>query len=329
MANQEQVDTLKQGVEDWNQWRIEHPAILPDLTGADLRGVDLRRANLSKANLNRANLSKANLSMANLHRARLREAGLTQAYLNGTNLSEAYLNGANLTKANLDGANLSGAVLNSTVLVGTNLEHANLTGCSIHGISVWNVQLKDAEQSNLVITQSGEPTITVDNLEVAQFIYLLLNNERIRQVIDSITSKAVLILGRFSSERKAILDALRDELRKQNYLPILFDFDTPASRDITETITTLARLSRFIIADLSDPRSIPQELAFIVPALPSVPVQPLLLSSQQEYGMFEHFTKFPWVLPIYHYTDQESLLKSLKEHLIDPAELKAKELEKR
>src|SRR6266446_8389657 len=205
MANQEHLNILKQGVKVWNQWREEHPAILPDLTGADLRGGDLRRVNLSKANLNRANFYKANLSMANLHKARLRKSGLTQAYLNGTDLSQAYLNGANLTKANLNGANLSGAVLNSTALVGTNLEHANLTGCSIHGISVWNVQLKDAVQSNLVITQSGEPTITVDNLEVAQFIYLLLNNERIRQVIDSITSKAVLILGRFSSERGAVL----------------------------------------------------------------------------------------------------------------------------
>jgi hypothetical protein len=88
-------------------------------------------------------------------------------------------------------------------------------------------------------------------------------------------------------------------------------------------------MSRFIIADITDPKSIPQELAFIVPTLPSVPVQPLLQNSQPEYGMFEHFTRFPWVLPIYHYADQESLLQSLKENVINPAELKAKELAKR
>jgi hypothetical protein len=45
--------------------------------------------------------------------------------------------------------------------------------------------------------------------------------------------------------------------------------------------------------------------------------------------MFEHFTRFPWVLPVYHYTDEESLLQSLKEKVIIPAEQKAKELEKR
>jgi hypothetical protein len=53
-----------------------------------------------------------------------------------------------------------------------------------------------------------------------------------RDVIDTITSKAVLILGRFTDERKAVLDALREELRKRDYLPILFDFAVPALRDV-------------------------------------------------------------------------------------------------
>src|SRR5207248_5742801 len=140
--------------------------------------------------------------------------------------------------------------------------------------------------------------------KVAQFIYLLLNNKEIRDVIDTITSKVVLILGRFTHERKAILDALRDALRKQNYTPVLFDFEKPANRDITETVSTLAHLARFVLADITDAKSIPQELMTIVPNLPSVPVQPLLLTSQREYGMYEHFTKYPWVLPIYHYSDQ-------------------------
>jgi hypothetical protein len=38
---------------------------------------------------------------------------------------------------------------------------------------------------------------------------------------------------------------------------ILFDFDKPASQDLTATVSTLAHLARFIIADLSDPSSIP------------------------------------------------------------------------
>jgi hypothetical protein len=208
----------------------------------------------------------------------------------------------------------------------TNLDGATLTGCSIYGIAAWNVHLSGAQQADLIITPANEPMITVDNLEVAQFIYLLLHNEKIRQVIDTITSKAVLILGRFTPERKAVLNAIREELRRRNYLPILFDFEKPASRDLTETIATLAHMARFIIADLTEAKSIPQELQRIVPDLPSVPVQPILQASAEEYSMFEHFTRYPWVLETYRYQTLEEVMTTLTENIIMPAELKAKEL---
>jgi hypothetical protein len=172
----------------------------------------------------------------------------------------------------------------------------------------------------LVITKENEPEITVDNIEVAQFIYLMLYNQKIRDVIDTITSKAVLILGRFTDERKAVLDALREELRKRNYLPILFDFSVPATRDITETISLLARMARFVVADITDAKSIPQELSMIVPDLPSVPVQPLLLEGSAEYSMFEHFKRYPWVLETYRYPSLEHLIADLAEHVIGPVE---------
>ena len=86
------------------------------------------------------------------------------------------------------------------------------------------------KQQGLVITPSDEPEVEVDNIEVAQFVYLLLHNEKMRDVIDTITSKVVLILGRFSPERKMVLDVLRDELRKRNYAPVVFDFKKPRSQ---------------------------------------------------------------------------------------------------
>jgi len=136
----------------------------------------------------------------------------------------------------------------------------------------------------------------------------------------------VLILGRFTPERKAILDAIRDELRHRDYLPVLFDFEKPANRDLTETISTLAHMARFIIADITDAKSIPQELQRIVPDLPSVPVQPLLHTSATEYAMFEHFNRYPWVLEEFKYDDVNDVLNSLKTKVIDPAEAKAEEL---
>ena len=237
----------------------------------------------------------------------------------------AFLFYANLSSADLSQADLSGANLSGAVLIRTNLKQANLTGCLVHGISVWDTNLEGATQSNLVITTEGEPPIQLDNLEVAQFIYLLLRSEKLRHIIDAITSKVVLILGRFAPERKVILAAIRDALRKRNYLPVLFDFEKPTSRDLTETVSTLAHMARFVIADITDPRSIPQELMAIVPNLPSVPVQPLLLASQHEYGMFEHFRQYPWVLKPFLYKSQKRLLAELEKRVIAPAEAKAKQ----
>lgn len=105
---------------------------------------------------------------------------------------------------------------------------ATLTNCAVYGISAWDVQLEGATQLDLIVTLPHYPIITVDNLEVAQFIYLLLNNKKVRDVIDTITSKVVLILGRFTPERMAVLDAIKDELRNRNYSPVLFDFGKPA-----------------------------------------------------------------------------------------------------
>jgi len=182
----------------------------------------------------------------------------------------------------------------------------------------------------LVITLPTEPEVTADDIEVAQFLYLMLHNEKIRKVIDTITSKVVLILGRFTPERKAVLDALRDQLRKSNpaYVPVVFDFDVPFARDITETVSLLARMARFIIADLTDPSSIPKELEAIVPSL-AVPVQPLLEGLSQPYAMFRDYWKYDWVLPVHRYEGLESLLSTVSDKVIAPAEEKVEALNER
>jgi uncharacterized protein YjbI with pentapeptide repeats len=305
-----------------------------DLSGAMLIGAKLSEADLSGANLGQAfltvaNLYSANLSEADLSGANLIQAWLARANLYSANLSEADLSGANLSEAKLSGANLSNADLTYASLVNADITDADLTGCRIYGVSAWGLTLSDkTSQRNLIITRTDEPEITVDDIEVAQFIYLLLNNAKIRNVIDTITSKAVLILGRFTAERKAVLDALRDELRKRDYLPILFDFDKPASKDLTGTVTTLANMVRFIVADGTDPKSIPHELATIV-STTIVPVKPILLASEREYAMFGDLQRrYHWVLPTHRYERQEQLIADLDPCVIRPAAEKAEELRK-
>jgi hypothetical protein len=239
MADEQQLAILRQGSDAWNAWRDRNPDIQPNLSGANLREAILSEADLTWARLNEADLSQANLSKAKLIEADLRLAHLYRSVLNGADLIGANVSGANLYRADLIGANLSEAKLEGASLVNTNFTGADLTGCRVYGISAWNLKLDGAKQENLIITPPDEPEITTDNLEVAQFIYLLLDNEKIRDVIDTITSKVVLILGRFTDERKVVLDALREELRKRNYMPVVFDFDKPASKDLTGTVQTL------------------------------------------------------------------------------------------
>jgi Pentapeptide repeats (8 copies) len=122
--------------------------------------------------------------------------------LRGAKLGDADLSRADLSGADLSGANLSRANLGGSTLVEADLTGADLSGCRVYGVSAWGLKLNDAKQQNLVITEPKVPEITVDNIEVAQFIYLLLYSEKIRDAIDTITSKAVLILGRFTDKRK-------------------------------------------------------------------------------------------------------------------------------
>jgi uncharacterized protein YjbI with pentapeptide repeats len=255
-----------------------------------------------------------------------------QIYLFKADLGGANLIRANLSETNFFEANLSGADLSGATLVETNLERAILTGCKIYGISAWELKLKDSEQTNLVITRQDQPTITVDNLEVAQFIYLLIHNEKIRDVIDTISKRVVLILGRFTDTRMPILEALKKELRNREYLPVLFNFDEPATRDIRQTVSILAHMARFVIADITDAKSVPAELEHVVPQLPSVPVQPLILKSyfvlEGEYALFEGLKMYPWVLSTYIYEDQAALLESLEEKVVKPAEEMANERQK-
>ena len=320
-----------------------------DLIGADLsrayvREADLSRTNLSQANLSEADLDKVNLegadlcmtnlSGANLFNANLREADLWGANLSGANLSGADLRGTNLKEVDFSGANLSGANFRGVDLWGEHLLEKDIdslthsTGSMYGGIPTWNAKINEATvQSGLVITQSEEPMICVDNFEIAQIISLLLSSERIRSLIDMITSKVVLILGRFTPERKAVLDALRDGIRKHGYLPVLFNFEKPGSRNFIEMVSTLAHVARFVIADFTDARSILEEMPHIVRNT-AVPVQPLLLESSGEEPctLFNLRKNHSMILDTYRYTDSRNILESLEAHVIFPVEAKVREL---
>jgi hypothetical protein len=314
-----------------------------DLRGAELRLANLRMVNLREANLIRADLSGASLSEANLVRAELcgaevrgadlLGADLLGADLSGANLSEANLvradlSGADLSGANLVRADLSGANLSGAQLVETNLEDATLTDCRVYGVSAWNVKLNErTKQQGLIITPAQEPEITVDDLEVAQFVYLLLHNEKIRGVIDTVGRKGVLLLGRFTEGRIAVLARLRDELRKRGYLPIVFNFDKPETKDFAATVRLLAGLSKFVIADITNPKSTPLELQATVPEI-MVPFRPIIEEGEKPFAMMQDLwiKHRDWVFEPLYYSSVDALIASLDEKIIRPAEQRFIEL---
>jgi hypothetical protein len=169
--------------------------------------------------------------------------------------------------------------------VDTDLTGADLTGCRIYGVSAWGLNLDSAKQQNLIITPEYQSEITVDNIEVAQFVYLLLNNQKIRDVIDTIGKKGVLLLGRFTEGRIEILEGLRTKLRELGFVPMVFNFGKPETTDFTETVRLLVNLSHFVIVDITNPRSAPLELQAAVPDY-MVPFVPILEQGQAPFAMF-------------------------------------------
>jgi hypothetical protein len=324
------------------------PADEGGLSGAVMNGINFRRANLANARLDSAMLIEANLTAANLRGASLASSELTHAKMTGidarganfnaatlrwADLSRAKLTGANLRLANADGVHARNADLRDTDLfygsfVKADLSGADLSGASVYGVSAWDVDLSGATQERLVITTATEPTVTVDDLQIAQFLHMIISNQNIRTVIDMLTTKVVLILGRFTPQRKAVLEIVRDALRSRGFVPILFDFDRPGSRDFTETVVTLAHLARFIIADLTDPASIPKELEAIVPRL-AVPVLPLIEQGSRPYAMFSDYWKYDWVLGIVEYQTSADLQRSFDSLVVRPAEKAARALASR
>jgi len=161
MADRKQLQILKRGVRDWNEWRNKEQGVpqrrMP-LIHVDLSGADLRRADLTEADLTDANLSGADISGAILRGTRLRGANLSFA-----NLSKVDLRGAFFIRTFLLEANLKGANLGQTNFRGAYLDRANFSEARTDRTYFENVDLSTAKGLE-TITHSGPSTIGVDTI---------------------------------------------------------------------------------------------------------------------------------------------------------------------
>jgi len=135
----------------------------------------------------------------------------------------------------------------------------------------------------------------------------------------SVTSSALASSVSGTVRPSALLEAIADKLRALDYLPIVFDFDRPTDRNLTETVKVLAGLSLFVVVDITNPRSVPLELQATVPDY-MVPFVTLVERGQPVFGMFDDLPrKCDWALPLLEYSSADTLLAAFENKVISPA----------
>jgi len=145
MANPEQLNLLRSGIENWNAWRKKGTAKIDlcraKLSGAHLDHADLSNAELGEATLINSHLERVNLDGANLTAADLSGAVLAKARLRA-NLTAASIYKANLSGANASEANFTKARLDSSDVTGANLNGANFSSASLKAVVLCRAQLE-------------------------------------------------------------------------------------------------------------------------------------------------------------------------------------------
>ena len=299
-----------------------------DLSAANLGGADLRSAYLSQATFADADLSRANLSNAIAPDARFERARLFKTKFKQANLSGDSFVGADLVQVDLTQADLSRANLSHARIAESDLTQARLVDCIVTGIQVAHLSLDGAKQSNLILAFGNTHPVLLDELEMAQFISIMLESEAIRKTVGSPLSKLVLILGCFAGERKIILDAMRGELKSAGYQVAAIDFSNATLRQDNRILSSLAGLARFVIAEITEPRGVLQALVSIVESSPPVPIQIVHEQGAKPGRLNEGLKRYDWVFAPRSYKDGGELVKLLRQDLIGVSEAKAKELSK-
>jgi hypothetical protein len=101
---------------------------------------------------------------------------------------------------------------------------------------------------------------------------------------------------------------------------MVFDFERPTDRDFSETVKTLAGMSRFIIADITSPQSVPLEAQATIPDY-MVPFIPLIEKGERPFSMFQDLWQKhrEWVLKPLVYSSIDQLASVFDKAIIKPA----------
>ncbi len=338
-----------------------------NLVGANLSQAHLDKANLSKAHLHGADLSyarlyettldeaslwiaqldHANISNASVVKVNLSGARLTNSQLSGSNFSESIFSGADLRGANLlganlrsadfKGANLSGvdlcqadirfADLTCAILVGAKVDQANISECHVYGVHTWDLEGDFAEQKDLFLTRTWEAPITLDNIQIAEFVNPILHKPGLRNATHAPVFNSILFLGRFSDfDRYLLLQGLKEQVRRIHLSPVVFNLDFAESSALYPKVKTLAGLTLFVIVDVSQCGSDLAQLDAVLPEHPT-PVVPIYQKDDSAHAILDAMqTKYPWVMKAVPYSRADDLLQGWRTLILEPAISKRNEL---
>ena len=278
---------LMQGAKAWNAWREQNPGPIsftapawydsPGPGGIQVKGRN--RVNFSGMNLSGVSIYKAfaeglHLRDSVFEDTLFEEGDFSRADFTGATFRNTKFNKTILTGANFDGATFTNCNLNRVNLVGTVFNVKEITETVVYGIAAWDLQTSaDMKQSKLVIErtyelysdliQQGKVPMMVDDIELAQFVYYLSNHKKLRDTLNILNDRAVLLLGRFKDGGLERLYSMREWFQAKGYTPMIFDFARPDNLSLTETVVTMAGLSKFVVVDLSG-ASVPAELQAIL-----------------------------------------------------------------
>ncbi len=283
---------------------------LYDFSGITLEGVDVYKAFAESLNIRNAVIRNVTFEEGDFSRA-----DFTNCHFINTRFNKTIF-----TDANFDHATFENCNLNRVNLTNANFHVDSIKETVVYGISAWDLKTSPtSKQSKLVIEKTygfysdiiaeGRIPMMVDDIELAQFIYYLTNHKKLRETINVMNSRSVLLLGRFKNGGLERLYTIREWLLDRNYLPMIFDFERPDSMDLVEVITTMGGLSKFIIADLSGP-FVDTELLNIS----SIYLKPIIVFHSDKEDKKVHSRHDNAYLHSFIYSgDEKELLQKLKE----------------
>lgn len=237
---------LNNGIEHWNQWRVEFPSVNPDLSGITLsltnpakfrkdveyKTRDFRNGNFRNTNFSESVLMGANFTSCNLEKALFKNADLRRANFAHSNLTGVSFHRANLTLSNFYKADLDNALFWETIMARTSfLKSKNLNNTRHGGPSVIDHRafIKSGKLDDEFLNKIGLPQ------EIIESMNSFVKNRKSKSCFISHSSKDV-----------KFVEKLYNDLQERNmncwYAPEDLDYGDKTRDEIEKAIEDYDKL---------------------------------------------------------------------------------------